>query len=109
MLGCVWPISRYSGGWDYSRGWPDQCRPFWSPWLSLGERRGRGDVKQGVGVCVGLGGGEYVPMYAAYLPRGGRYAQNEPLEKSHVNGEHTIPTNVLARELVGVTVPKKEV
>ncbi len=54
-------------------------------------------------------GGEYVPMYATYLPHGGRCAQSEPLEKRHVKGEHMIPGNVLPRELVGVTVPNKEV
>jgi hypothetical protein len=48
-------------------------------------------------------------MYAAYLPQGGRCAHNEPIEKRHVKGEHMIPGNVLARELVGVTVPKREV
>jgi len=47
-------------------------------------------------------------MYAAYLPEGRRCAHNEPLEKRHVKGEHILD-NVLARELVGVTVPKKEV
>ncbi len=48
-------------------------------------------------------------MYATYLPHGGRCARNEPLEERHVKGEHMIPCNVLVRELVGVTVPKKEV
>ena len=48
-------------------------------------------------------------MYAIYLPQGGRCAKNEPLEKRHVKGEHMILGNVLARELMGVTVPKKKV
>jgi hypothetical protein len=48
-------------------------------------------------------------MYAAYLSQGVRCAQNEPLEKRPVKGEHMIHGNVLIRELVGVTVPKKEV
>ena len=54
-------------------------------------------------------GGVYVLMYATYLPHGGRCSQNEPLEERPVKGEHMIPSNVLARKLVGVTVPKKEV
>ena len=58
---------------------------------------------------MGMGGGEYVPMYAAYLPQGGRCAQNEPLDKRPVKGAHMIPCNVLAIELVGVTALKKEV
>ncbi len=58
---------------------------------------------------MGMDGGVYVPMYATYLPHGGRRAQNEPLEERHVKGENMIPGNVLARELVGVTVPKEEV
>ena len=53
--------------------------------------------------------GVYVPMYATYLPHGGRCAQNAPLEERHVKGEYMIPGNVLARELGGVPVPKKEV
>ena len=57
---------------------------------------------------MGLDGGEYVPMYAAYLLQVGRCAQNEPLEKRPVKNEHMIHDNILARELVGVTVPKKE-
>ena len=48
-------------------------------------------------------------MYVTYLPHGGRCAQNEPLEERHVKGEHMIPGNVLAKELVGLAVPKKEV
>ena len=48
-------------------------------------------------------------MYATYLSHGGRCAQNEPLEERTVKDEHMIRGDVLARELVGVTVPKKEV
>ncbi len=48
-------------------------------------------------------------MYASYLPEGGRCDHNEPLEKRPVKGEYMIPCNVLARELVGMTVSKKEV
>ena len=59
-------------------------------------------------MCAWTRGGEYVPWYAAYLPQGGRCAQNEPLEKRPVKGEHMISGNVLAKEFVGVTVPKKE-
>ena len=58
---------------------------------------------------MNLVGGEYVPMYASYLPQSGRCAQNEPIEKRHVKGEHMSPGNVLVKELVGVTVPKEEV
>ena len=58
---------------------------------------------------MGLDGAVYVLMYASYLPHGGRCAQNEPLEERLVKSEHIIPGNVLARELVGETVPKKEV
>ena len=53
-------------------------------------------------------GGEHVPMYASYLMQSERGAHNEPIEKRHVKGEHMSPGNVLARELVGVTVPKEE-
>jgi hypothetical protein len=48
-------------------------------------------------------------MYAAYLPQRGRCAQNEPIEKRLVKVEHTSLGNVLAIELVEVTVPKKDV
>ena len=54
-------------------------------------------------------GEDYVPMYAKYLPRGGRCAQNGPLEERLAKGEHMMSSNVLAMDLMGVTVPKKEV
>ena len=52
---------------------------------------------------------EFVPWYATYLSQGGRCAQNEPLEKRPMKDEHMLLANVLPRELVGVTVPKKKV
>ncbi len=58
---------------------------------------------------MGMGGVEYVPMYATYLPRGRRCAQNELLEKRFLKGEHRILDDALPRELVGMTVPRMEV
>ena len=48
-------------------------------------------------------------MYASYLLQSGHCAHNEPIEKRPMKGEHMSVGNVLARELVGVTVPKEEV
>ena len=58
---------------------------------------------------MSLGGEEYVPMYASYLPQSGWCAHNEPIKKRPMKGEHMSPGNVLARELVGATIPKEEV
>jgi len=75
--------------------------------LTPREQRDRNDAKHRVGSCVGMGGGEYVPMYTTYLPQGGWCTQNEPFEKRPTKGEHMILGNVLPGELVGMSVPKK--
>ena len=102
VLGCVRPFALRRGGWDYSRGWPEKWRTLWSPRLTLGEQCGHRDAKQRAGTCESLGGGEYAPMYAAYLPQRGRCAQNEPIEKRLVKVEHMSHSNILAMGLVGV-------
>ena len=95
----LWPVARCNGGWDYIRGWLDNCRPLWTPRLTLGERRSRSDVEQRVaGAWVGLDGGEDVIIYASYLPHIGRCAHNEQVEKRPMRGEHMSHGNVLARE-----------
>ena len=48
-------------------------------------------------------------MDTTYLPQGGWCTHDEPFEKRLVKGEHPFLGNVLPRELVGVTVPQKEV
>jgi len=58
-----------------------------------------------VWACVG---GEDVLIYASYL-QSGRCAHNEPVEKRPMKGDHMRHGNVLARELMGVTIYKKEV
>jgi hypothetical protein len=60
-------------------------------------------------VWAWVGGGEYVLVYASYLPQSGWRAHYELVEKRHAKGDHMSVGNVLSRELVEVTTPKEEV